>query len=49
LENDSSRIGVYIRDCLEQLEIIKRTVINPNNPRDFLRVLVGETANTTRQ
>ena len=36
LENDSSRIGVYIRDCLEQLEIIKRTVINPTNPFELL-------------
>jgi hypothetical protein len=48
-EGFKSRINVSLSQYLERWGILERTVINPNNPRDFLKVLVGQTANTTRQ
>jgi hypothetical protein len=48
-EGFKPRINVSLSQYLERWGILERTVINPNNPRDFLKVLMGQTANTTRQ
>jgi hypothetical protein len=48
-EDFKPRINVSLLQYLETWGILERTVINPTNPRDFLKVLVGQTANTTRQ
>jgi hypothetical protein len=43
------RINVSLLQYLERWGILERTVINPKNPWDFLKVLVGQRANTTHQ
>jgi hypothetical protein len=48
-EDFKPRINVSLLQYLETWGILERTVINPTNPWDFLKVLVGQTANPTRQ
>jgi hypothetical protein len=49
LENDSSRIGVYIRDCLEKFGITQRNIINPTSPVDLVSNFLFSLASRTRQ
>jgi len=49
LENDSSRIGVYIRDCLEKFGITQRNIINPTSPVHLVSNFLFSLTNTTHQ
>jgi hypothetical protein len=49
LENDSSRIGVYIRDCLEKFGVTQRNIINPTSTVHLVSNFLVSLANTTRQ
>lgn len=49
LENDSSRIGVYIRDCLEKFGITQRNIINPTSPVDLVSNFLFSLTTPTRQ
>ena len=48
-EGFKPRINVSLSQYLERWGILERTVINPKNPWDFLKVLVGQRANTPHQ